>query len=133
MQRRPRPDLAELKAAATALKGAKKPLIIAGGGVLYSQASAALAKIVEATGIPVCETQGGKSSLPDDHPLNMAAVGVTGTAAANRLAEEADVVTGCGHTAAGFHHRLVGALQADRQEDHRAQRAAFRCRQSIAR
>ena len=96
MQRRPRPDLAELKAAATALKGAKKPLIIAGGGVLYSQASSALAKIVEATGIPVCETQGGKSSLPDDHPLNMAAVGVTGTAAANRLAEEADVVLAVG-------------------------------------
>ncbi|WP_274626845.1 3D-(3,5/4)-trihydroxycyclohexane-1,2-dione acylhydrolase (decyclizing) [Arvimicrobium flavum] len=94
--RRPRPDLHELKLAAEALKSAKKPLIIAGGGVLYSQASPALAKFVEATGIPVCETQGGKSSLPDDHALNMAAVGVTGTSAANRLAEEADVVLAVG-------------------------------------
>jgi 3D-(3,5/4)-trihydroxycyclohexane-1,2-dione acylhydrolase (decyclizing) len=94
--RRPRPDLHELKLAADALAKAKKPLIIAGGGVLYSEASAALDKFVEATGIPVCETQGGKSSLPDDHPLNMAAVGVTGTSAANRLAEEADVVLAVG-------------------------------------
>ncbi|WJI37687.1 MULTISPECIES: 3D-(3,5/4)-trihydroxycyclohexane-1,2-dione acylhydrolase (decyclizing) [Mesorhizobium] len=95
-QRRPRPDRGELAAAAAALKGAKKPLIIAGGGVLYSQASDELAKFVEGAGIPVCETQGGKSSLPDNHPLNMAAVGVTGTSAANRLAEEADVVLAIG-------------------------------------
>ncbi|MGX5829558.1 3D-(3,5/4)-trihydroxycyclohexane-1,2-dione acylhydrolase (decyclizing) [Mesorhizobium sp. 43Arga] len=95
-QRRPRPDRHELAAAVAALKGAKKPLVIAGGGVLYSQASAALAKFVESAGIPVCETQGGKSSLPDDHALNMAAVGVTGTSAANRLAEEADVVLAIG-------------------------------------
>jgi 3D-(3,5/4)-trihydroxycyclohexane-1,2-dione acylhydrolase (decyclizing) len=95
-QRRPRPDLAELKRATDALKKAKKPLIIAGGGVLYSGASNQLAKFVEATGIPVCETQGGKSALPDANPLNMAAVGVTGTSAANRLAEEADVVLAVG-------------------------------------
>ncbi|RUW45843.1 3D-(3,5/4)-trihydroxycyclohexane-1,2-dione acylhydrolase (decyclizing), partial [Mesorhizobium sp. M8A.F.Ca.ET.021.01.1.1] len=95
-QRRPRPDRGELAAAVTALKGARKPLIIAGGGVLYSQASDELATFVEGAGIPVCETQGGKSSLPDDHKLNMAAVGVTGTSAANRLAEEADVVLAIG-------------------------------------
>ncbi|WP_404925943.1 3D-(3,5/4)-trihydroxycyclohexane-1,2-dione acylhydrolase (decyclizing) [Mesorhizobium sp. ORM16] len=95
-QRRPRPDRAELAAAVAALKSARKPLVIAGGGVLYSQASNELMKFVEAAGIPVCETQGGKSSLPDDHPLNMAAVGVTGTSAANRLAEEADVVLAIG-------------------------------------
>ena len=94
--RRPRPDRAELDAAVAALKAAKKPLLIAGGGVLYSGASAELASFVEAAGIPVCETQGGKSTLPDDHPLNMAAVGVTGTTAANRLAEEADVVVAVG-------------------------------------
>ncbi|QPC89565.1 3D-(3,5/4)-trihydroxycyclohexane-1,2-dione acylhydrolase (decyclizing) [Mesorhizobium sp. INR15] len=94
--RRPRPDRRELAAAVAALKGAKKPLVIAGGGVLYSQASDELAKFVQAAGIPVCETQGGKSSLPDTHPLNMAAVGVTGTSAANRLAEEADVVLAVG-------------------------------------
>ncbi|MDX8480543.1 3D-(3,5/4)-trihydroxycyclohexane-1,2-dione acylhydrolase (decyclizing) [Mesorhizobium sp. VK24D] len=94
--RRLRPDRHELAAAVAALKGAKKPLVIAGGGVLYSQASGELAKLVQGAGIPVCETQGGKSSLPDDHPLNMAAVGVTGTSAANRLAEEADVVLAVG-------------------------------------
>ncbi|MER8990694.1 3D-(3,5/4)-trihydroxycyclohexane-1,2-dione acylhydrolase (decyclizing) [Mesorhizobium sp. M0500] len=90
--RRQRPDRNELAAAVAVLKAAKKPLVIAGGGVLYSQASEELAKLVQGAGIPVCETQGGKSSLPDDHPLNMGAVGVTGTSAANRLAEEADVV-----------------------------------------
>jgi len=94
--RRPRPDLHELKVAAEALSKAKKPLIIAGGGVLYSEASAALDKFASTTGIPVCETQGGKSSLPDAHRLNMAAVGVTGTSAANHLAEEADVVLAVG-------------------------------------
>lgn len=94
--RRTRADLHELKVAADALKKAKRPLIIAGGGVLYSGASAKLADFVEATGIPVCETQGGKSSLPDDNALNMGAVGVTGTEAANRLAEEADVVLAVG-------------------------------------
>ncbi|MER8427032.1 3D-(3,5/4)-trihydroxycyclohexane-1,2-dione acylhydrolase (decyclizing), partial [Mesorhizobium sp. M1403] len=95
-QRRARPDRQELAAAVAALKSAKKPLVIAGGGVLYSQASDELAKLAQDAGIPVCETQGGKSSLPDDHPLNMAAVGVTGTSAANRLAEEADVVLAVG-------------------------------------
>ena len=71
--RRPRADRAELKAAAEALKAAKKPLIVASGGVLYSGASDALARFSAATGIPVCETQGGKSALPDDDALNMAA------------------------------------------------------------
>ncbi|MER9682124.1 3D-(3,5/4)-trihydroxycyclohexane-1,2-dione acylhydrolase (decyclizing) [Mesorhizobium sp. M0184] len=94
--RRQRPDRNELAAAVAVLKAAKKPLVIAGGGVLYSQASEELAKLVQGAGIPVCETQGGKSSLPDDHPLNMGAVGVTGTSAANRLAEEADVVLAVG-------------------------------------
>ncbi|MEP7454405.1 3D-(3,5/4)-trihydroxycyclohexane-1,2-dione acylhydrolase (decyclizing) [Phyllobacterium sp. SB3] len=95
-QRRTRPDRNELAAAVAALKSAKKPLVIAGGGVTFSQASKELADFVEAAGIPVCETQGGKSSLPDTHPLNMAAVGVTGTSAANRLAQEADVIVAIG-------------------------------------
>lgn len=94
--RRPRPDREELAAAAAALKAARKPLIVAGGGVLYSGASDELARFSAATGVPVCETQGGKSSLPDDAPLNMAAVGVTGTSAANRLAAEADLVLAIG-------------------------------------
>ncbi|MCX8280859.1 3D-(3,5/4)-trihydroxycyclohexane-1,2-dione acylhydrolase (decyclizing) [Phyllobacterium sp. 0TCS1.6C] len=95
-QRRPRPDRQELSAAVEAIKGARKPLIIAGGGVIYSQASEELARFAETHGIPVSETQGGKSSLPDDHPLNMAAIGVTGTSAANRLASEADVIIAVG-------------------------------------
>lgn len=94
--RRPRTDRSELKAAAEALKAAKKPLIVAGGGVLYSGASDELARFSAATGIPVCETQGGKSALSDDAALNMAAVGVTGTEAANRLAAEADLVLAVG-------------------------------------
>jgi 3D-(3,5/4)-trihydroxycyclohexane-1,2-dione acylhydrolase (decyclizing) len=94
--RRPRPDRSELDLAAAALKAAKKPLIIAGGGVLYSGASDDLARFSTATGIPVCETQGGKSALPDDAPLNMAAIGVTGTTAANRLAAEADLILAVG-------------------------------------
>lgn len=94
--RRQRPDRDELASAAAALKAARKPLIVAGGGVLYSGASSELARFAAETGIPVCETQGGKSSLPDDDALNMAAVGVTGTSAANRLAEEADVVLAIG-------------------------------------
>ncbi|PTM41299.1 3D-(3,5/4)-trihydroxycyclohexane-1,2-dione acylhydrolase (decyclizing) [Bosea sp. 124] len=94
--RRPRPDRTELQAAASALKSAKKPLIVAGGGVLYSGACDDLARFSTATGIPVCETQGGKSALPDDAPLNMAAIGVTGTTAANRLAAEADLILAVG-------------------------------------
>jgi 3D-(3,5/4)-trihydroxycyclohexane-1,2-dione acylhydrolase (decyclizing) len=94
--RRPRPDRAELAAAANALMAATKPLIVAGGGVLYSGASDELARFAQATGIPVCETQGGKSALPDDAPLNMAAIGVTGTSAANRLAAEADLILAIG-------------------------------------
>jgi 3D-(3,5/4)-trihydroxycyclohexane-1,2-dione acylhydrolase (decyclizing) len=94
--RRPRADRTELEAAAEALKAAKKPLIVAGGGVLYSGASDALSRFSATTGIPVCETQGGKSALPDDASLNMAAVGVTGTEAANRLAAEADLVLAVG-------------------------------------
>ena len=96
LPRRARPDRGELAAAVEVLKAANKPLIVAGGGVLYSQACAELAAFADATGIPVCETQGGKSALPDDHPLNMAAIGVTGTSAANRLALEADVILAVG-------------------------------------
>ncbi|MBA5779170.1 3D-(3,5/4)-trihydroxycyclohexane-1,2-dione acylhydrolase (decyclizing) [Stappia sp. F7233] len=95
-QRRPRPDHGELDRAVKALLAAKKPLIVAGGGVLYSQASKALAHLAETFAIPVAETQAGKSSLPASHVLNMGAIGVTGTSAANTLAEEADVVLAVG-------------------------------------
>ncbi len=95
-QRRPRPDRNELASAVKLLLKADKPLIVAGGGVLYSAASKALAHLADTCGIPVAETQAGKSSLPDGHPMNMGAIGVTGTSAANALAEEADVVLAVG-------------------------------------
>ncbi|MDK1384088.1 3D-(3,5/4)-trihydroxycyclohexane-1,2-dione acylhydrolase (decyclizing) [Sinorhizobium sp. 8-89] len=94
--RRIEPDLDELATAIATLKAAKKPIIVAGGGVLYSEASAELANFAEKHGIPVVETQAGKSSLPHMHPLNMGSVGVTGTSASNALAEEADVVLAVG-------------------------------------
>ncbi|KQX42991.1 3D-(3,5/4)-trihydroxycyclohexane-1,2-dione acylhydrolase (decyclizing) [Devosia sp. Root436] len=94
--RRIMPDADEFATAAAALLKASKPVIIAGGGVLYSEASDTLRKFAEIHGVPVLETQAGKSSLPHDHPLNMGSVGVTGTSASNQLAEEADVVLAVG-------------------------------------
>src|SRR5687767_1907828 len=90
--RRPEPDAGELRAAIKALKGASKPLILAGGGVKYSLAEDALAGFAAKRGVPVCETQAGKGSLAWDHPLNVGSLGVTGSSAANALAAEADVV-----------------------------------------
>jgi 3D-(3,5/4)-trihydroxycyclohexane-1,2-dione acylhydrolase (decyclizing) len=94
--RRPRPDTDELAAALKALQAAKKPVIVAGGGVLYSQATEALKAFADKHGIPVVETQAGKSSLPFLHELNMGAVGVTGTAASNTICEQADVIFAVG-------------------------------------
>jgi 3D-(3,5/4)-trihydroxycyclohexane-1,2-dione acylhydrolase (decyclizing) len=94
--RRIRPDEAELAQAADLIRSAKKPFIVAGGGVLYSGAEQALAAFAERHGLSVGETQAGKSSLPHDHRANLGAVGVTGTGAANALAEDADVVIAVG-------------------------------------
>ncbi len=94
--RRPRADAAEISAAADILNSSQKPVIIAGGGALYAGASEALAAFAEKHGVPVLETQAGKSVLPDTHPLNMGSVGVTGTSASNQLAEHADVVFAVG-------------------------------------
>jgi 3D-(3,5/4)-trihydroxycyclohexane-1,2-dione acylhydrolase (decyclizing) len=94
--RRPEPDRRELAAAVAAIRGAKRPVIIAGGGVLYSGASEAVRTFAETHGVPVMETQAGKSSLRHDHALNMGAVGVTGSSASNALASEADVVLAVG-------------------------------------
>jgi 3D-(3,5/4)-trihydroxycyclohexane-1,2-dione acylhydrolase (decyclizing) len=94
--RRIRPDETELAAAVAALRGAKKPLVIAGGGVLYSGATRTLAAFAEAHDVPVAETQAGKSSIAASHPLSVGSVGVTGTSAANALAEEADVILAVG-------------------------------------
>jgi 3D-(3,5/4)-trihydroxycyclohexane-1,2-dione acylhydrolase (decyclizing) len=93
---RPLPDAAALRRAVEAIRGARRPIIVAGGGVIYSEASAALRELVEATGIPVGETQAGKGSLPYDHPSALGAIGVTGTPGANILAREADLVIGIG-------------------------------------
>ncbi|WGM40062.1 3D-(3,5/4)-trihydroxycyclohexane-1,2-dione acylhydrolase (decyclizing) [Caulobacter sp. NIBR1757] len=94
--RRQPADPRELDDLAALLLTARAPLIVAGGGVRYSLAEAALARFAEATGIPVAETQGGKGSLAWDHPANLGAVGVTGTSAANAAAEAADVIVGIG-------------------------------------
>jgi 3D-(3,5/4)-trihydroxycyclohexane-1,2-dione acylhydrolase (decyclizing) len=82
--------------AVDAIRASKHPMIVAGGGVLYSEASHSLARFVKQTGIPVGETQAGKGSLPYDHPQNMGAIGTTGTLAANRLAHDTDLVIGIG-------------------------------------
>ncbi len=94
--RRPRPDTGELAVAAAAIRAAKAPLIIAGGGVLYSGAEDALRLFAEAHGIGVAETNAGKSSLPWDHPCNLGSIGVTGSSAANAAAAEADLIIGIG-------------------------------------
>ena len=93
---RPVPEPAALARAVAAIRAAERPLLVAGGGVIYSEATAALRAFAEATGIPVAETQAGKGSLPYDCPLSVGAVGSTGTTAANRLAAGADVVIGVG-------------------------------------
>jgi 3D-(3,5/4)-trihydroxycyclohexane-1,2-dione acylhydrolase (decyclizing) len=93
---RTRCDKELLTQAAALIRQAKKPLIVAGGGVLYSEGSRALANFAEATGIPVGETQAGKGSLPYDHPQQLGAIGVTGTPGANIAAREADLVIGIG-------------------------------------
>ncbi len=78
------------------IRGAERPLVVAGGGVIYSDATVALRELAESTGIPVAETQAGKGSLPFDHPQSVGAIGATGTTAADALAAEADVVIGVG-------------------------------------
>jgi 3D-(3,5/4)-trihydroxycyclohexane-1,2-dione acylhydrolase (decyclizing) len=95
-RRRPRPDIRELEQALALLKAARKPLIIAGGGVHYAEALAELDAFAARHGIPVAETQAGKSALAHDHPMNLGAIGVTGTGAANRLAADADVILAIG-------------------------------------
>jgi 3D-(3,5/4)-trihydroxycyclohexane-1,2-dione acylhydrolase (decyclizing) len=85
-----------LARAASLIRGARRPLIVAGGGVVYSEANAALRELVEATGIPVGETMAGRGALVSEHPLSLGAIGATGGSAANRLAREADLVIGIG-------------------------------------
>lgn len=94
--RRPQPDVAELEAVVQAIRGADTPVIVCGGGVIYSGAENALADFATRHNIPVIETQAGKSALPQSHPMNFGAAGVDGSAAANAAARMADVVIGIG-------------------------------------
>jgi 3D-(3,5/4)-trihydroxycyclohexane-1,2-dione acylhydrolase (decyclizing) len=93
---RPPADRALLQRAVEWIKAARAPLIVAGGGVIYSGAAEALARFAAQTGIPVGETQAGKGSLPYDHPQNLGAIGVTGTPGANVIARESDLVLAIG-------------------------------------
>ena len=99
---RQRGDAQAIRRAAALIRAAKQPLLVAGGGVLYSEASGALAQFAEQTGIPVAETQAGKGSLPHNHPQNLGAIGVTGTPGANLLARDADLIIGVGTRYADF-------------------------------
>jgi 3D-(3,5/4)-trihydroxycyclohexane-1,2-dione acylhydrolase (decyclizing) len=94
--RRPLPEPDVVAEAAALVRGARRPLIVCGGGTIYAEATEALRELVEATSVPVAETQAGKGSLPYDHPCAVGAIGATGTTAANALAREADVVVGVG-------------------------------------
>src|SRR4051794_33958486 len=108
-RRPPAPEA--LARAAELVRAARRPLIVAGGGVIYSEATRALRAFAEATGIPVCETQAGRGALVSDHPLALGAVGATGTSAANRLARNADLVIGVGTRYSDFTTASKSAFQ----------------------
>lgn len=108
---RPRGDARALETAAQWIRASKAPLIIAGGGVLYSEACTALADFAAATGIPVAETQAGKGALRYDHGQALGAMGVTGTPGANILGREADLVIGIGTRYSDFTSASKTAFQ----------------------
>jgi 3D-(3,5/4)-trihydroxycyclohexane-1,2-dione acylhydrolase (decyclizing) len=109
--RRPEADRLSFDLAAKEIARSRKPLMVAGGGVLFSEASAALAAFAAQSGIPVAETQAGKGSLPYDHPQCVGAIGATGTLAANRLAREADLIIGIGTRYSDFTSASMTAFQ----------------------
>ncbi len=109
--RRPQPDPVELARAIDALRRARRPLIVAGGGVLYSLAGPTLADFAARHGVPVAESQAGKGALSWQHPLNLGAIGVTGSPAANAAAAQADLIVGVGTRLQDFttgSHSLFG-------------------------
>lgn len=108
---RNRPDIAMRERAVEWIRASQKPLIVAGGGVHYSEATAALGAFVEKTGIPVGESQAGKGALPYDHPLNLGALGATGTEGANIVAREADLIIGIGTRYSDFTSASKTAFQ----------------------
>jgi 3D-(3,5/4)-trihydroxycyclohexane-1,2-dione acylhydrolase (decyclizing) len=99
---RPRADSSLLKQAAQWIRSSQRPLIIAGGGVIYSEATGELSRLASRTGIPVAETHAGKGSLHADHPQLAGAMGVTGSSAANRLAKDADLIVAIGTRLSDF-------------------------------
>jgi 3D-(3,5/4)-trihydroxycyclohexane-1,2-dione acylhydrolase (decyclizing) len=109
---RNRPDQASIARAAEWIRQAKRPLIIAGGGTIYSEATEILRQLVEQTGIPESETMAGKGSLRYDHPLSMGAIGATGTFAANRLSNAADLIIGVGTRYSDFTTASKTAFQS---------------------
>lgn len=108
---RPVPEPAALQRAAALIRGASRPLLVAGGGVVYSRAGAALSRFAEATGIPVADTHAGKGALAWDHPNAVGGLGSTGTPVANALAREADVVIGVGTRYSDFTTASRSAFQ----------------------
>jgi 3D-(3,5/4)-trihydroxycyclohexane-1,2-dione acylhydrolase (decyclizing) len=108
-RRPPAPDA--LARAAALVRAARRPLVVAGGGVIYSEATGALRALADATGIPVAETQAGRGALVSDHPGSLGAVGATGTSAANRLARDADLVIGVGTRWSDFTTASKSAFQ----------------------
>src|SRR5690348_10008574 len=108
---RPRGDAEALRRAVALIRAAKRPLIVAGGGVIYSEACQSLAKLAASTGIPAAETQAGKGSLPHDHSQCLGAMGVTGTPGANLAARDADVVIGIGTRYSDFTSASKTAFQ----------------------
>ena len=109
--RRPPPETHLIDGLAGALRAARRPLLVAGGGVIYSEATAALAELATSTGIPVAETQAGKGSLPYDHPASVGAIGATGTTAANDVARATDLVIGVGTRWSDFTTASYSAFQ----------------------
>lgn len=101
-ERRQPADAGEIEALIAAIKAAKRPLVVAGGGVLYSRAEMALAQLSEAAGLPVAETQAGKGCLAWAHPNALGSVGVTGSSSANAAASESDLIIGIGTRLADF-------------------------------
>ncbi|HUQ17328.1 MAG TPA: 3D-(3,5/4)-trihydroxycyclohexane-1,2-dione acylhydrolase (decyclizing) [Candidatus Saccharimonadales bacterium] len=112
IERRP-PDPAALARAVEAIRASRRPLIVAGGGVIYSGATDALARFAQATGIPVAETQAGKGALRYGRPGALGAIGATGTLPANRIARDADLVIGIGTRWSDFTTASKSAFAAD--------------------
>jgi len=111
---RPRADRDRLQQAARMIRESRQPMIVAGGGVIYSEATDALRQFVDATGIPVGETQAGKGALPEPHPLATGGVGATGTQTANLLARDADLVIVVGSRLSDFTTASKTAFQHER-------------------